>query len=266
MKVHVKIPDWMWKPNIPTSRKIYLLLITAWIVGFILLWQFEVPDEIPRPMAVLQAFPELWRRNVLYDLAASYLLNVKALAISTIISLFLAYSSRFAVLKPMSQGVSLLRFLGLTGFGLLLVIYFGNGEGLKVAMLTIAITVFYSTGMIAEVNNEELLEMEDYAKTLRMGEWKILREVYIYGTLDRAFELLRQNAAMGWMMLTGVEGMVRTGGGIGIVILDGSRFNNLAIVYAAVLVVLLVGLLQDFGLDWLKYLACPYKLFEKKKV
>jgi len=160
----------------------------------------------------------------------------------------------------------LLRFLGLTGFGLLLVIYFGNGEGLKVAMLTIAITVFYSTGMIAEVNNEELLEMEDYAKTLRMGEWKILREVYIYGTLDRAFELLRQNAAMGWMMLTGVEGMVRTGGGIGIVILDGSRFNNLAIVFAAFLVVLLVGLLQDFGLDWLKYLACPYKLFEKKKV
>ena len=48
-----------------------------------------------------------------------------------------------------------------------------------------------------------------------MGEWRVVWEVVILGTIDKAFEVFRQNAEIGWMMLTMVESMYRQGGGIG---------------------------------------------------
>jgi len=39
--------------------------------------------------------------------------------------------------------------------------------------------------------------------------------VIVLGRADAAFDAMRQNAAMGWMMLTMVEGISRSEGGIG---------------------------------------------------
>ena len=40
-----------------------------------------------------------------------------------------------------------------------------------------------------------------------MGEWRVVWEVVVRGTRDQAIDVMRQNAAMGWMMLT----MAKTG-------------------------------------------------------
>ena len=70
--------------------------------------------------------------------------------------------------------------------------------------------------------------------------------------------MLRQNAAIGWMMLTMVEGISRAEGGVGAMLLNQNKHFHLAEVFAIQLLILLVGMLQDYGIGVLKRLLCPY--------
>jgi len=91
-----------------------------------------------------------------------------------------------------------------------------------------------------------------------MTEWRVVWEVVILGTADKAFEVLRQNAAIGWMMLTMVEGIVRSEGGVGTMLLDQSKHFNMAAVFAIQALILVVGLLQDYCIGLARNVFCPY--------
>jgi NitT/TauT family transport system permease protein len=86
----------------------------------------------------------------------------------------------------------------------------------------------------------------------------VVWEVVIRGTADQALEALRQNAAMGWMMLTMVEGVVRSEGGIGAMMLNENKHLQLDAVFALIGVVLVVGVVQDAALAWLRRTVCPW--------
>ena len=91
-----------------------------------------------------------------------------------------------------------------------------------------------------------------------MHEWRVVWEVVVLGTADRAFEVLRQNAAMGWMMLTMVEGIVRSEGGIGSSLLAESKHFLLPEVFAIQVVILVVGMAQDYVIGLVRGIICPY--------
>jgi NitT/TauT family transport system permease protein len=117
--------------------------------------------------------------------------------------------------------------------------------------------VFFVTSMasvVATIPKEQF----DHARTLRMGEWRVVWEVVILGTAVQAFDVLRQNAAIGWMMLTMVEGIVKSEGGIGVALLNQQKYTNYAGVYAIQLLILAVGILQDYGIVALRKFVCPY--------
>jgi NitT/TauT family transport system permease protein len=91
-----------------------------------------------------------------------------------------------------------------------------------------------------------------------MNEWHVVWEVVILGTADRAIEVLRQNAAIGWMMLTMVEGISRAEGGIGAMLLNQNKHFHLAEVFAIQIVILVVGMAQDYAIGLVRNLFCPY--------
>ena len=91
-----------------------------------------------------------------------------------------------------------------------------------------------------------------------MSEWRVVWEVVVLGTFDKAIEVMRQNAAIGWMMLTMVEGISRAEGGVGAMLLNQNKHFHLAEVFAIQLVILSVGLGQDYGIGLFKRLVCPY--------
>ena len=72
-------------------------------------------------------------------------------------------------------------------------------------------------------------------RVLGASELRILWEVVVRGTLDKALDVLRQNVAMGWAMITMVEGISRAEGGIGALILNQNKHFLLAEVYAILL-------------------------------
>lgn len=59
-------------------------------------------------------------------------------------------------------------------------------------------------------------------------------------------------------MLTMVEGMARSEGGIGAMLLNQNKHFHLAAVMAIQLMILIVGLGQDYIIGLLKSIACPY--------
>ena len=124
-------------------------------------------------------------------------------------------------------------------------------------MLVFAIAVFFVSDMLGIIQSIPQSRY-DYARTLGLNRWQVLREVVIRGTLDQAFEALRVNAAMAWMMLTMVEGLSRSEGGIGVLLLNLARHQDLASVFAVQLVILAVGIAQDGLIRLMKRVVCPY--------
>lgn len=245
-------------PNRAVAPTTMRLLVAAELAIAFLVWLLSPFKVLPRPAEVAHALQSLWMTQGLGpELATSFKLNLEALAWSSVISLGLAYLTVLPLFRPFVAGVSKGRFLSLVGFTFIFTLIFGGGHVLKTSLLVFAITVFYVTGMasvIAAIPKGEF----DYARTLRMSEWRVVWEVVILGTADKAFEVLRQNAAMGWMMLTLVEGIVRSEGGVGAMLLSESKHFLLPEVFAIQIVILAVGLVQDSVIGLVRRIVCPY--------
>lgn len=173
----------------------------------------------------------------------------------------LSYLAVVALFRPVVAAVSKLRFLGLTGLVFPFTLLTGGGYALKVALLTFGMTAFFVTAM-AQVVMEIPREQFDHLRVLGAGEWRILWEVVVRGTLDRALDITRQNLAIGWAMITMVEGS-RAEGGIGALILNQNKHFHLAEVYAVLIAILAMGLILDYAMGVVVRILCPYVAFDR---
>jgi NitT/TauT family transport system permease protein len=195
--------------------------------------------------------------GLLYELGVSLRLNVEALALSAVLSIGLAYASVTRWGRPLVHMLSKFRFFSMAGFTIVFTRIFGGGHALKVSLLVFGISTFFLTTMIDVVASATTAEF-DQTRSLRMSPARAVWEVIVRGRLDQTFDAFRQNAAMGWMMLTMVEGLVRFEGGMGVLMLNESKYRNLEAVFAVQLTVLAVGILQDQLIAWFKGVACPH--------
>jgi len=245
-------------PNRVVSANVIRILIAGQIAIALAVWINSPFKVLPRPGEVLTALQTLWFDEGLgRELGTSLGMNIEALGWTVLLSLALSYLTVLPAFRPLVLAVSKGRFLGLIGLTFVFTLMVGGGRPLKVSLLVFGMTVFFVTSMasvVAEIPKEKF----DHARTLRMSEGKVVWEVVILGTADQAFEVLRQNAAIGWMMLTMVEGISRSEGGIGALLLNQNKHFHLAEVFAIQFFILFVGLVQDYAIGFLKSLFCPY--------
>jgi len=245
-------------PNRVISPGAMRVIALVELAIFVLFWIKSPFKVLPRPGEVMIALRHLWMHQGLgQDLATSFKLNLEALGWSSLLSLGLAYLTVIPIFRPLVAAMTKGRFLSLVGFTFIFTLIWGGGHELKTSLLVFAVTVFYLTSMasvIAVIPKGDF----DHARTLRMREWRVVWEVVVLGTADRAFEVLRQNAAMGWMMLTMVEGIVRSEGGIGTSLLAESKHFLLPEVFAIQVVILVVGMAQDYVIGLVRGIICPY--------
>ncbi len=245
-------------PNRVVSQSTMLGISVLWILSILLIWSANPVKTIPKPAEVFHEFGNLWGTMGLgQELLTSLSLNFRALVASSLICLGLSYLTVIPFFRPLVIALSKGRFLSLVGFSFVFSILIGGGETMKMILLVIGMTVFLLTSMatvVAEIPKADF----DHARTLRMSEWKVVWEVVVLGTLDQMFEVIRQNAAIGWMMLTMVEGIVRSGGGVGVLLLDEHKHMEMGAVFAIQIIILIVGLTQDYVIGALRRLVCPY--------
>lgn len=248
-----------FKPNASLTGRAWAILLVLQAGLFLGLWSMGGAYSIPGPVETLQTLGRLIREEgLLYELIfVSLSVNVMAIMISSVLSIGLSYLTVLPVARPLVEFCSKARFFSLTGFVTVFTFAFGGGYWLKVSLLSFGMSVFFITSMASVVASIPKAEW-DQARTLRMSPWRSVWEVVVLGKADEAFEVLRQNAAIGWMMLTMVEGLVRSQGGIGTLLLNTLKYRQFDVVFAIQLVLFLVGFAQDQLLAYIKYLTCPY--------
>lgn len=247
----------VFRPNEAVAPSTLRLLVGVQVAIGLVLWGTAPLPLIPSPVEVWQALPGLWTDGLGFELWQSFLVNAEALAVTVVVSLACSYLTVLPLARPVAQGISKLRFLGLVGLTLVFTLMLSGGHALKVGLLSFGMTVFFVTSMSDEIARLPR-ERFDHARTLRMGEWRVVYEVVVLGLGAQAFDVLRQNAAIGWMMLSTIEGLVRSEGGVGAMLLAQSKHLHLAEVFAIQASILMVGILQDYSLGALKGLVCPH--------
>jgi len=245
-------------PNRVIDRFPAGLVVAFWAVAALVVWVTSPFRTLPGPGEIWHALGRLWWQGGMGpEIFTTMRLIGHATLLTVIVSLALSYATVIPFVRPLVGAVSKLRFLGLTGLVFPFTLATGGGYPLKVALLTFGMSTFFVTSMaqiIVEIPRSEF----DYMRVLGASELRIVWEVVVRGTLDRALDVLRQNVAMGWAMLTMVEGISRAEGGIGAMILNENKHFLLAEVYAILFVILFIGLVMDYGMGVLNNLLCPY--------
>jgi NitT/TauT family transport system permease protein len=256
-----------WKrillPNRSVDRATMLGLVAAWLVAGVVVWLASPWQSLPGPGEVWAALGSLWWKHGMGpELFTTLKLITHALLLTVVISMLLSYLTVIALFRPLVAAISKLRFLGLTGLVFPFTLVTGGGYALKVALLTFGMSTFFVTAMaqvVVEIPRSEF----DHLRVLGASETRILWEVVVRGTLDRALDITRQNLAIGWAMITMVEGISRAEGGIGALILNQNKHFHLAEVYAILFAILAFGLLLDYVMGLLVRVLCPHVLFER---
>lgn len=234
------------------------LIVLFWAGTALLLWMASPWKTLPTPREIWSAVGTLWwERGMGPEMFTTLRLIAHAVVLTVVISLLLSYATIIAFFRPVVAMTSKLRFLGLTGLVFPFTLMTGGGYTLKVALLTFGMTSFFVTSMAQVVIEIPRAEF-DHMRVLGSSELRIFWEVVVRGTLDKALDVLRQNLAMGWAMITMVEGISRAEGGIGALILNQNKHFMLAEVYAILLVILVLGLTMDYAMGVLTNILCPH--------
>lgn len=228
-----------------------VILLGLWSVA-------PVSTGIPSPLAVLSQWNTLaLNSGLLLELFTSTQVIWQALLLSSLFAWVTAALVTADFFKPMGNLVSSLRFLGFAGLTFLFTLWTNSSGGLKLSLLTFGMTVFLARSMIDVVRSTPQSEI-DYARSLGLSGWGLTWELMVRGRSGEMLELIRQNAAVGWTLLAMVEGITRSEGGIGALLLNQNKYFNLNAVFAIQLTILGYGLLQDYTLSWIRSIVCPW--------
>lgn len=235
----------------------FLFLIVAWVLA---------PSSLfPGPVEVFKSWNNLaLSQGLLTELASSAWTILQALFYSSIIAAGVAYLAAVNIFKPVSNAIASLRFLGFAGITFMFTMLTHDGTSLKVWLLTFGMLVFQVTNMVAVTNSITQAEV-DYAKTLRLSPFRKVYELLVRGRLHDFLDIIRQNAAIGWVMLSMVEGLVRSDGGIGSLLINQSKYLNLSAIFAIQVTILAYGIFQDYILGFIRQMLCPYLKYTNVK-
>lgn len=252
-------------PNSRNSQSTIIIMVIIQLAVFFSLWMTSSIRILPTPVEIVKAFDGLVNsQNLFYELWNSTWLCIKSLLIATVISLIISYSTVIPFFKPFGYLISKFRFWTLVGLSFVFTLITHSGNELKVTLMVFGITVFFVTSMVSIINSIPKYEFY-HARTLRMNEWQVVWEVIILGRFDQVIEVIRQNFAIAWMMLTMVEGISRAEGGIGVLLLNNNKLLRLSDVFAIQLVILLMGIFLDFIIGKLRDFFFPYSKLTLEK-
>lgn len=248
----------IFSPNKTLNKNVIAMMI-AFQIGFVLFtWIYITGPLVPKPKEIVSAFFRLLsEEGLIYEIGSSLKLALTSLFYTIIISLFIAYITVLPFFRPIAFFYSKLRFLTLVGLSFIFTMYTSTGSELKVALMVFGMSVFFVPAAVNIVNSVTRNSL-NHARTLRMSEWEVVYRKQIVGTLDQVFELVRQNFAIAWMMLTMVEGLVRSEGGVGALLLNQNKHLHLDAVFAIQISILCVGICLDYIIGVIKNIICPH--------
>jgi NitT/TauT family transport system permease protein len=205
----------------------------------------------PSPAQVFKGFSELYNEGLVVHIFNSLKLCFLSIFLAVILSMIFAYSFPIPILKPISEFITKLRFLPFTGLSFYITMVIHEARNMQIWIMVIFLTTFLTTSLIAVISAIPQEEF-DHAKTLKCSRWEVLWQVIILGRVDHVIDVIRQNLAITWMMLVTVESIVVASGGLGFLIKNSDKFMNHGRIIALQIIILLIGLLLDWMINFLR--------------
>jgi NitT/TauT family transport system permease protein len=248
----------LFHPFKKISRQTFMILVAVQVVITIVLWHTASHGLIPKPADVARSFFSLLSTRLLMDnVLVSLTLTLKAMFYSIIITLIFSYLSVLPFFRSIALFLVKCRYLTLTGLIFIFTLLTQDGSQLKLSLLVFGIVPFFVTSFLSVIVNINRQEYE-LCKTLGYNNWETLYEVIIVGKADQVFEILRQNFAIAWLMITLVEGLSMSEGGVGTLLIKYNKYNDLTHVLALQAVIFIIGIGFDYLLGSLKRWLFPY--------
>ena len=215
---------------------------------------------LPSPLAVITSFAELHTQDALVrNTAYSIGLNIAGYAEAIAASLFLGFLIGLIPFfrSMLSRYVDAIRFIPLTAVTGLFIAWFGIETNMKVQFLAFGIFVYLLPVVVQRIYEIDKVYLQT-AYTLGANSRQTLRNIYWPFVSSRIFDDIRVLTAISWTYIIIAE-MVNKTGGVGALIFTAARQSRLDKVFAVLIVIVLIGILQDRLFQWLDRKLFPYK-------
>ncbi|MGI9293381.1 MAG: ABC transporter permease [Pseudomonadales bacterium] len=242
----------------------FWLAVSAWAI-FFGIWEATVALRLtnavllPGPVTVLTSFIELFsEKNYLFDIGMSLYRVIVSFALACLLAIPLGilmgtFRRVEGFFNPL---VSAYRYLPAPSFIPLLLMWFGAGEGEKLALLFLGVVWFLIT-LIMDHAKSVPPDFINTALTLGGNRKQTLRTVVIPALLPNVLTAMRQMLAVSWTYLVIAE-IVAADSGIGAMMMRAKRFVHIDEIMAGIITIGVLGLLFDMLLRTAHRKFFPY--------
>lgn len=224
----------------------------------ILVWTFLPNNVFPPVLEILKAIPKLFSKN---DLINNFIISlsfcIKSMAYACCIAFLFMLLARVPIFQAFAIFCRKFRFLPSVGLSFLFMRLTNSVESQMSWMMIFGITTFLvdgAVGIALSVTKDDV----NYAKSLRLSRWQVFRELIILSKLPVFFSMAISNFAIAWMLLSSIENIAKSQGGIGVVLAESSKYFHLEEVYAVQILILFTGISIDFILNKLNNWLYPH--------
>jgi NitT/TauT family transport system permease protein len=238
--------------------------VAVWII-FFALWELAVRSGfvtellMPSPLTVLATLGRLLATpEFLWDIVASITRVIVSFLAAALIAVPLgivmgAFKTAEAFWSPF---VAAWRYLPAPSFIPVLLMWFGTGEGPKLALLFIGV-VFFLITLVMDYTKQVRREFVETSMTLGGNRWQILWTVVVPAVMPNVVTAMRQMLAVSWTYLVIAE-IVASTNGIGAMMMRARRFLHTDEIMAGIVVIGVLGLLFDVLFRLLHRWLFPY--------
>ncbi len=225
----------------------------------------KVYPVLPPPSKIPGAFQQLITHDELAsNTARSIWLNMQGYLWALLIALPFGF---LLGLIPLFNGlfsrqVDALRYLPLSALTSLFIVWFGLEDAMKVAFLAFGILVYLLPVIVQRIREVEDVYVQT-AFTLSASNWQAFRTVYLPAVFSRLIDDIRVLTAISWTYIIIAE-LLNRQGGIGGLIFIKSKMGQIDRVFAILLLIVLIGFLQDRIFSYMDMRLNPHKYLKNK--
>jgi ABC-type nitrate/sulfonate/bicarbonate transport system permease component len=248
-----------------TQKLLFGILGVILVIGvWVLLTNGSEPilSNVPPPLKVFTSFGELFRDNeALKNIGFSLGLNISGYLEAILIVIPIGFL--VGLVKYFRWGfqrqVDALRYIPLTAVTILFVLWFGIWTPMKVHFLAFGILIYLLPVMVQRIDEVADVYLKT-VHTLGATDWQVLKTVYFPSVLSRLFDDIRVLTAISWTYIIVAEGINSNQGGIGALIYyAGQRQSRYDKVFALLIIIMIIGVIQDKIFIWLDKELFPFK-------
>jgi len=250
----------IFAPNfiLKRSKQSRMIITIVQILVVLLFLQFQSNDLIPRPSDVVpEGLVVVGAPDFMQNFWITVFFLLRGMGTATLISLFFCYIYKIDAFRGFSVLVSKLRYLTYAGFVFVLTMMLHDNGAIKFWVLVCGIVPYFVTSLLAYIDD---IPDEEYqlCYTLKMKRWEVLYETIIRGKLHLALEVVRQNFAIGWMMISSLEILCWSKGGLGTLLTTENRHFRMGRVFAILAIILGVAWIFDYLFKVIGVWIFPY--------